>query len=150
MISSYEFQFANGTFLWIGSGISHAFSILVPFVNATVWVTAKNLSEPDLILVVLYLISMYISTKMSAVDPSQAEQQKMMAIMMPVMFAFIFAGFPAAFLLYWLAFNVLQTIQQYLIMRAPVAEVVSGGSAPAIDSPAGDSARARRRNRRRN
>lgn len=150
MIRSYEFQFVHGTFFWIGSGISHAFSILVPFVNATVWVTAKNLSEPDLILVVLYLISMYISTKMSAVDPSQAEQQKMMAIMMPVMFAFIFAGFPAAFLLYWLAFNVLQTIQQYLIMRAPAAEIVPGGSAPAIDSTEGNSARARRRNRRRN
>ena len=150
MIRSYEFQFAKGTFLWIGSGFSHIFSILVPFANATVWVTAKNLSEPDLILVVLYLISMYVSTKMSAVDPSQAEQQKMMAVMMPVMFAFIFAGFPSAFLLYWLVFNILQTVQQYLIMRGGPTVAVAGG-APALptEGDSTDSARVRRRNRRR-
>lgn len=135
MIRSYEFQFAKGTFLWIGSGLSHLASFPVMFnPGSLVWFTAKNLAEPDLLLVILYVISMYVSMKLSNVDPTQAEQQKMMSIMMPVMFAFIFAGFPSAFLLYWLVFNILQTAQQYMILRAPAGVdtvVVAEQPAPA-------------------
>jgi len=118
MIRLYQFQFIHGKFIWIGSGLSHWQSVTVPFgPGGVVWIAAANLSEPDLILVVLYLVSMYISTRLSAVDPSQADQQKTMAIIMPLMFAFIFAGYPSAFLLYWLVFNIIQTVQQYLILR---------------------------------
>ncbi|MFQ3549288.1 MAG: YidC/Oxa1 family membrane protein insertase [Armatimonadota bacterium] len=128
MIRSYEFQFLNGKFLWIGSGLSHVKSIFVPIANTEVYFTAANLAEPDLLLVVMYLVSMYISTRLSAVDPTQADQQKMMAILMPVMFAFIFAGFPSAFILYWLIFNILQTTQQYLILQAGKKEAVVVGA----------------------
>ncbi len=139
-IKSYEFQFAKGTFLWIGSELSHLTSFRVMFnPGQLVWVTAKNLSEPDLILVVLYVISMYISTKLSSVDPTQAEQQKMMAIVMPLMFAFLFAGFPSAFLLYWLVFNILQTVQQYYILHGgqQAALATAPATAPAPD-PGGE------------
>lgn len=146
MIKSYEFQFVKGTFLWIGSPLSHLYGF--PFRGSEVYITAANLSEPDLILVVLYLISMYVSTKLSAVDPTQAEQQKMMAIMMPVMFAFIFATFPSAFLLYWLVFNVLQTAQQYLILHGgPEPETVPAAPPPPSESEGGEG-RVRRRRRR--
>jgi YidC/Oxa1 family membrane protein insertase len=150
-IRIYEFQFAKGTFLWIGSGLSHLTSFPVLFdTGKLVWLTARNLSEPDLILVVLYVISMYISTKLSAVDPTQAEQQKMMAVVMPVMFAFIFAGFPSAFLLYWLIFNVLQTGQQYLILRGgPQEAVVAAPAPPPEDKPKDDGGTRVRRRRRR-
>ena len=147
-IRSYEFQFANGTFLWIGSGLSHLRSLPAGFDQTkTLWITARNLSEPDLILVVLYVISMYISTKLSSVDPSQAEQQKMMAIVMPVMFAFIFAGFPSAFLLYWLVFNILQTLQQYMILRpgpGGAEVVVAAVPAPTPATPESGSGGAQR------
>ena len=146
MIQSYEFQFAKGTFLWIGSGLSHITSFPIPFKQGElVWLTARNLSEPDLILVVLYVISMYISTKLSAVDPTQAEQQKMMSIVMPAMLAFIFAGFPSAFLLYWLVFNILQTAQQYFILRGGQREIalVEGPG----ESPQGGASQGRRRRR---
>jgi len=152
IIRTYEFQFAKGTFLWIGSGLSHLTSFPVMFnPGSLVWVTAKNLAEPDLILVVLYVISMYISTKLSAVDPTQAEQQKMMAIVMPVMFAFIFAGFPSAFLLYWLVFNILQTTQQYLILNSGRTEAVVPPPAPQPDEKPEETppTRVRRRRRRR-
>jgi len=149
-IRSYEFQFAKGTFLWIGSGLAHLTSFPVMFnPGSLVWVTAKNLSEPDLILVVLYVISMYISTKLSSVDPTQAEQQKMMAIVMPVMFAFIFAGFPSAFLLYWLVFNILQTSQQYMILSGGRAEAVVPSPGPPPEETPGDTPQARIRRRRR-
>jgi len=156
-IRSYEFQFAKGTFLWIGSGLSHLASFPVMFnPGSLVWFTAKNLAEPDLLLVILYVISMYVSTKLSAVDPTQAEQQKMMSIMMPIMFAFIFAGFPSAFLLYWLVSNILQTAQQYMILRAPTGDVmvepplepkpVLEGAEPSTSEP--DKTRAKSKRRR--
>ncbi len=146
MIRTYEFQFANGTFLWIGSSLKHMYDVNVPFgAGGTVWITAGNLSEPDLILVVLYVISMFISTKLSNVDPTQAEQQKMMAIVMPVMFAFIFAGFPSAFLLYWLVFNILQTAQQYMILHGRTEPATAEGPAQPDSS---DTPRPRRRKRK--
>ncbi len=160
-ISSYEYQFAKGTFLWIGSSLSHLHSFNLPAMFSTasgvVWFTARNLAEPDILLVILYVISMYVSTKLSSVDPTQAEQQKMMAIVMPVMFAFLFAGFPAAFLLYWLTFNVLQTAQQYLILKPSMAGGNGGGGSaptPPAEKPsqpsegATGSSRVRRRRRR--
>lgn len=148
MVSVYQFQFAHGHFLWIGSSLKHMYDFVLPFgTGGTVWVTAGNLSEPDLILVLLYVISMYISTKLSNVDPTQAEQQKMMSILMPVMFAFIFAGYSSAFLLYWLVFNVLQTAQQYLILHKGNDPIPATGSTEP-EPPSSGSQRARRRRRR--
>ncbi|MCE5324424.1 YidC/Oxa1 family membrane protein insertase [bacterium] len=155
MINAYKFQFEQASFFWIGSKLSHLWGQTLPIgpVGGKVWFTAGNLAEADLILVVLYLFSMYISTKMSAVDPTQAEQQKMMSIMMPLMFAFIFAGYPAAFLLYWLVLNILQTGQQYLILHAPEPPAEGAGapgepSAPAPTDTTDRASRSRRRRRR--
>jgi len=119
-IKSYEIQFQNGTFFWIGSNLSH--NLTIPsFGNQSqsLWFTAANLSEADVLLLVVYIISTFISMKFNttpAMDEQQAAQQKMMSIMFPLMFAFFFASFPSAFLLYWFVFNVIQTIQQKLYM----------------------------------
>ena len=151
MVSVYQYQFAKGTFLWIGSPLQHWKDFPIPFgMGGTVWVTAGNLSEPDLILVLLYVVSMYISTKLSNVDPTQAEQQKMMAILMPVMFAFIFAGYSSAFLLYWLVFNILQTAQQYMILhKGNEPALVTPAPPAAPEKPKDDAPRVPRRRRRR-
>lgn len=148
MVSTYQYQFAYGHFLWIGSSLSHMKDFPIPFgVGGTVWLTAGNLSEPDLILVVLYVISMFVSTKLSNVDPTQAEQQKMMAIVMPIMFAFIFAGYSSAFLLYWLVFNILQTAQQYMILHKHNEPLPATGAAQP-EKPSDDTPRPRRRRRK--
>lgn len=149
VIRMYQFQFEKGMFLWIGSALSHMTSVTMPIGGGgQVWVTARNLAEPDLVLVLLYAVSMYISTKLSNVDPTQAEQQKMMAILMPIMFAVLFAGFQSAFLLYWLVFNVIQTVQQYLILYKHNEPVPATG--PALpEPPAGDTPPRPRRRRRR-
>lgn len=120
-IKSYEIQFQNGTFFWIGSNFSH--NIAIPVFgqqSQTLWFTAANLAEADVILLVVYIISTFISMKFNttpSMDDQQAAQQKMMSFMFPLMFAFFFAGFPSAFLLYWFVFNVFQTIQQKLYMK---------------------------------
>ncbi|HEY3283267.1 MAG TPA: YidC/Oxa1 family membrane protein insertase [Armatimonadota bacterium] len=129
VIQLYRTRFAEGHFLWIGSPLSDQFPHIL----------GRNLAEPDWPLLVLYSISMYASQKLTMVpttDPQQAQQQKMMSIMMPVMFLFILQSFPSAFCLYWLLFNVFTTAQQYrLLKRAEAEEALadaSGGSTSAV------------------
>jgi YidC/Oxa1 family membrane protein insertase len=122
VILPYQFVFAKGDFLWIGSALAHKFPSIV----------ALNLSMPDMPLLIIYTISMIISQKLSIVDPTQAEQQKIMMWTMPIMFAFIFKSFPAAFMLYWLFFNVISTVQQYYILKHPGNGTTSGPEIPAI------------------
>lgn len=143
MIRYYEQQFANGSFLWIGwNPVEHLFNI--PLMGRPVWITAANLAQPDLILLVLYTVSMVVSQRLSVVDPTQAEQQKMMSIMMPVMFFFFIGYLPSAFVLYWLTFNILQTWQQYHIIHGAQATEAASPT-PAPDTRPSRSSRRRRR-----
>ena len=123
VILPYQYQFVRGEFLWIGSFLAQRFPGIV----------APDLSMPDIPLVIIYTISMIISQKLSVVDPSQADQQKMMMYALPLVFAFIFRTFPSALMLYWLLFNVISTIQQYHILKQPTGPDphVPGSGAPA-------------------
>lgn len=146
-IRYYEFQFANGSFLWIGwEPIVHKLS--VPLMGKPVWLTAHDLSQPDLILLVLYTISMVISQKLSVVDPTQAEQQKMMMIMMPLMFFFLIGYLPSAFVLYWFVYNLLQTWQQYHVIHGspnvPLPETAPEPAAPTKPTKPSERRRKRR------
>lgn len=77
---------------------------------------------------------MVISQKLTPVsDPSQAEQQKMMTWMMPIMFGVIFMSFSSALMLYWLFFNIFNTAQMYKAMKQGEAE----GNAPGSGSGGG-------------
>lgn len=107
MVRLYQYQFAQGKFLWIGSRLAEKYPSIV----------GGNLSEPDIPLVILYVISMFISQRLTVVDPTQAEQQKIMAIVMPLMFGFLFYSFPSAFMLYWLIFNIVSTAQQVMVLK---------------------------------
>jgi YidC/Oxa1 family membrane protein insertase len=98
-IHDYIVQFEGVSFLWV-----------------------PNLAEPNMILLVLYTLSMVAFQKMAAksqptADPQQQQQQQMMAYMMPLMFFFFFQSFPAAFLLYWLGSNVIYFGEQAIFMR---------------------------------
>nr|NIM05157.1 membrane protein insertase YidC [Armatimonadota bacterium]NIM23375.1 membrane protein insertase YidC [Armatimonadota bacterium]NIM67239.1 membrane protein insertase YidC [Armatimonadota bacterium]NIN05426.1 membrane protein insertase YidC [Armatimonadota bacterium]NIO96638.1 membrane protein insertase YidC [Armatimonadota bacterium] len=125
MVRLYEFQFAKGHFLWIGSGL----------VDKAPTIVARNLADPDIPLLLLYIVSMFVSQKISIVDPSQAEQQKIMMYAMPILFAWIFRDFPSAFMLYWLIFNIMSTAQQYYIMKQPAAPGPGAPGAPVGQAP---------------
>lgn len=112
MVRLYQYQFAQGKFLWIGSRLAEKYPAIV----------GGNLSEPDIPLVILYVISMFISQRLTVVDPTQAEQQKIMAIVMPLMFGFLFYSFPSAFMLYWLIFNIVSTAQQVMVLKGTSPE----------------------------
>ncbi|MFP3902976.1 MAG: YidC/Oxa1 family membrane protein insertase [Armatimonadota bacterium] len=90
-IQAYIWHFDHASFLWV-----------------------DNLAGPDMILLVAYTISMIFFQKMTqklnpaaSMNPEQAQQQKMMTYMMPIVFFFIFQSFPAAFILYWLGSNLI-------------------------------------------
>jgi len=117
LVINHKELYASTSFLWIGSALSQFGWKLfgVP-------VFAASLAQGDLILLVLYAASMYISVRfgsMPATDPQQAQTQKMMAIMSPLMLGFV--GFkyqwPSALLLYWLSANLFQMGQQFYMLR---------------------------------
>lgn len=112
MIVRYQYHFTGGHFLWIGSGLSHAFPAYL----------GTSLAQLDIPLLVLYGASMYVQSKMMATpsaDPQQAEQQRMMSIMMPFMGTYFFYVYklPSAFVLYYLISNLLMMGQQFYYMK---------------------------------
>jgi len=136
VISVYQYQFAKGHFLWIGSRFAQN---LPEFVHVAVLgrkfaipLLGHSLAQPDLPLLLLYTASMVMSSKLNVVDPSQAEQQKMMTWGMPIMMLFVLMSFQSSLVLYWSLFNIFSTVQQYHIMKAhdnlPPLTPVTGGS----------------------
>jgi YidC/Oxa1 family membrane protein insertase len=117
LVLQHKDLYENQNFLWIGSEMAKHSPVLfgVP-------ILAASLAHADLILLVLYALSMYISVRfgsMPATDPQQAQTQKMMSVLSPVMLGFI--GFkyqwPSAMVLYWLSSNLFQMGQQFYLLR---------------------------------
>jgi YidC/Oxa1 family membrane protein insertase len=133
--------FASQSWLWIGSAAAAS----VPY-----HIFAASLAAPDYVLLAFYVVSMYFQVRFTspAVDPAQAQQQKIMAFISPVMVGYL--GFkyawPSALILYWLSFNVFTMAQQLYLIRkyhtnpsavgphpeAALADGASGGSAASI------------------
>jgi YidC/Oxa1 family membrane protein insertase len=124
MILLYQVQFKHGHFLWINPEMGTRFPGLI----------GSHLAQFDAPLMILYAISMYISSRLTITDPSQEQMQKTMAIMttaMLVIFSWQFR-FPAAFILYWMLTNILYTLHYklYLSRPAPPLEPLDAPSEP--------------------
>lgn len=114
-VQHYRFQFAKASFLWV-----------------------RNLAQPDYVLFAIYLISFVASsllmTPTATADPQQRQQQIFMNLMFVGMFALFFHNFPAAFILYWLSFQVFYMVESLYLKRlhqremAPVREVPPDGA----------------------
>jgi YidC/Oxa1 family membrane protein insertase len=77
-----------------------------------------NLAEPNFIMVLLVMGTMWISQKMStspSTDPKQQQMQQMMQWMMPLMFGFIFLNFPSGLPLYIVVMNLFRMVVQRFI-----------------------------------
>ncbi|GAC1304277.1 MAG: hypothetical protein NVS2B3_04720 [Vulcanimicrobiaceae bacterium] len=124
VISDKE-RFVTQSWLWIGSAFAAATPVFQGAATGkdghpAFHILAANLAVPDLLLLTAYVISMYFSVRFTspAVDPAQAQQQKIMAFISPAMVGYL--GFryawPSALIIYWLSFNVFTMAQQlYLI-----------------------------------
>jgi YidC/Oxa1 family membrane protein insertase len=175
VVMNHKALFANQSWLWIGSAVTHTTSPMAIFGKP---ILAASHAMPDLFLILLYALSMYFSVRyvsMPATDPQQAQTQRMMAVISPVMLGFLGwrYGWPSAMVLYWFAYNIFTMGQQFYLLRRyhqPLAlidsehvitESLSGGtaskSAGLKTSPSGNgvaqskqarTARSKRKNKR--
>ncbi|MFH1452526.1 MAG: YidC/Oxa1 family membrane protein insertase [Armatimonadota bacterium] len=132
-ISKHTAAFDNASFLWINKTTAAAFNFEIPVLKISF--IGANLGQADFIMLILYAFSMYLSQKLTVMDKATADKQKMMTIMMPVVFTFILAKFPSALILYWLTFNLLSVIQQMMIMKEPSRVALSIQNGGIIDAP---------------
>ena len=106
-------------------GLYNTLSLAIELRHAPFMLWINDLSAPDRlpvfgygvpVLTLLMGASMFLQQWLT---PAQADptQQRMM-MLMPVVFTFMFMGFPAGLVLYWLVNNVLTIGQQYLMMRS--------------------------------
>jgi len=94
----------------------------------------KDLSSPDALftlsrtfpviqdkvnlLPVLMAIAMAVQQKVSHPGGEVSEQQRMMAVMMPVLFGFIFYNMASALVLYWLTNTLFTLVMQEIVLKA--------------------------------
>lgn len=79
------------------------------------------------VLPILMSLSMFFQQKFSSTAQmsSASEQQKMMQMLFPIIFVFIFYNMPAGLVLYWLVNNILMLLQQVRMNRISKAITVS-------------------------
>jgi YidC/Oxa1 family membrane protein insertase len=131
----HELQRRHGVNPWMGCGLAVIqmpifFFFVYPLIQhyepqmelvhaSFLWI--QNLAQPDIILLIIYGISMFLSFRLSATPPTDEQQkmmQTMMAFMFPVFFPFVLKSYPSAFTMYWMTFNMVSTIFQWRLMKA--------------------------------
>lgn len=73
---------------------------------------------------VLYGVTTFITQSLSPPPPDPMQRRIMMAL--PIVFTFVFAGFAAGLVVYWVWNNILSCLQQYIIMRRNGVETEIG------------------------
>jgi YidC/Oxa1 family membrane protein insertase len=103
----------NADFLWIKDLASPDRLFTLPF-------NIPFIGNEFNLLPLLMAAGMYFQQKMSTSSSSgmSAEQQKMMQILFPIMFAFIFYKMPSGLVLYWFVNSVLMIVYQMKINRS--------------------------------
>jgi YidC/Oxa1 family membrane protein insertase len=89
----------------------------IPLSSRFLWL---DLSQPDpyLILAIIVGGTMWVQQKMTtapAVDPRQQSTNRMMTLLMPLMFGFLTLMFPSGLALYWAVSNIIGIVTQYFV-----------------------------------
>lgn len=114
---SHKELYKNEHWLWIGAPFTQ-------HVAPALWkayIFAPNLAAADIILLLLYAISMYFYSRyatMPSADPQQAQTQKLMAYFSPLMLGFLGLRYnwPSAMVLYWFSYNLFTMGQQFYLL----------------------------------
>jgi len=72
-----------------------------------------NERDPYYILVILMVVTMFLSTWLTSTDPKQSK----IMFVLPIVFGFISWQFPAGILVYWVTTNIWSIGQQYLVNK---------------------------------
>jgi len=84
----------SSKFLWLDLGQPDPYWILAIIVGGTTWIQQRMTQAP-------------------AIDPRQESTNRMMLLMMPLMFGFLTLMFPSGLALYWAVSNIIGIITQY-------------------------------------
>ena len=85
------------------------------------WLDDLSAMDPYFVLPILNGLGMYLSQKMTPTPPNADPMQAQMMKLFPVMFAVLFAWFPAGLVLYWLMNMFIQIVQQWWYSRTSTA-----------------------------
>ena len=85
------------------------------------WLKDLSQKDPYYILPLIMSAAMFWQQKMTIKDP----KQKAMVYLMPILFFFLFKGFPAGLTLYWTLYNILSLVEQYYLKDKSTTEVVA-------------------------
>lgn len=113
LMKSVELRGAE--FLWIRD-LSMPDAVKIPI---SLPLIGNHINILPLIMVIAMVVQQKISAKTigAAVTPEQREQQKMMLIIMPIMFGFIFYNMPSGLVLYWVINTVLTIVEQGAVLK---------------------------------
>ncbi len=76
------------------------------------WITDLSSKDPYYILPIIMGLTMYVQQKLTPATGDPTQQKIMM--FMPIIFTFMFMGFPSGLVLYWTTNNVLTLLQQLI------------------------------------
>lgn len=82
--------------------------------NAPFILWIQDLSAPDPLLVTPILMGVAMLAQQLMTPTAGSASQRKMFLMMPILFTFIFLGFPSGLVLYWLTNNIFQIMQTYI------------------------------------
>lgn len=97
-----------------------------PAYQSFLWMPNLALEDPTYIMPVLSAVTTYIQSKQTMTDNTQ--QNKMMLIFMPLFIGYISTTFPSGLVLYWVASNIIQIIQQWFMYRKQPTQNVGEAS----------------------
>jgi YidC/Oxa1 family membrane protein insertase len=109
--------YKNEHWLWVGAPFTQHVAPLL----WKAYIFAPNLAAADIVLLLLYAISMYFYSRyatMPSADPQQAQTQRLMAYFSPLMLGFLGLRYnwPSAMVLYWFSYNLFTMGQQFYLL----------------------------------
>ena len=104
----------NSQLLWI-KDLSSPDQLFLPF--ALPFIGNQIHVLPLIMVAGMFFQQKLTQIKMEGQDPAMESQQKMMTIVMPVMFGFIFYAMPSGLVLYWLTNTIIMTSYQFYLKR---------------------------------
>ena len=96
--------------------VSQAIPLSSQFLGLDLGQTALQAGALGLLLAIIVGGTMWVQQKMTSapsVDPRQGATQRMMTLMMPLMFGFFTLMFPSGLALYWAVSNIIGIVTQY-------------------------------------
>lgn len=106
---SKSVMLVNSRFLWV-SDLSSPDSVYFPF--SLPFLGNKIHVLPLIMVAAMVIQQKFTQIKMEGQDPAMEMQQKMMFLMMPVVFGFIFYSMPSGLVLYWLTNTIIMSLYQ--------------------------------------